>query len=71
MINRLEVALAAWRALTRHERAAFLILHNEFYDRKRVAAVGSNPRGGPKLSLSELTMSEADLGPASARLSLG
>ena len=32
MINRLEGALAAWRALTKHERAKFLILHNEFYD---------------------------------------
>ena len=32
MINRLEQALSAWRALTKHERAKFLILHNEFYD---------------------------------------
>jgi hypothetical protein len=70
-MNRLEVALAAWRALTKHERAQFLILHNEFYDRKRAAALGSNPRGGRKLSLSELTMTEADFEAASPRLSLG
>ena len=38
MINRLEVALASWRTLTKHERAQFLILHNEFYDQKRAAA---------------------------------
>jgi hypothetical protein len=68
-MNRLEVALAAWRALTKHERAQ--ILHNEFYDRKRAAALGSNPRGGRKLSLSELTMTEADLEAGSGRLSLG
>jgi hypothetical protein len=74
MINRLEVALAAWRALTKHERAQFLSLHNEFYDRKRAAAVGSNPRrgaGGRKLSLTELTATEADLEAAMARHSLG
>ena len=71
MINRLEVALAAWRALTKHERAQFLILHNEFYDRKRAKALGSNPRGGRKFSLAELTMTEADLEPGSGRLSLG
>ena len=71
MINRLELALAAWRALMKHERAQFFVLHNEFYDRKRAAAVGSNPWGGPKLSLSKLAMSEADLEPESGRLSLG
>jgi hypothetical protein len=71
MINRLEVALASWRALTKHERAQFLILHNEFYDRKRTAAQGSSPRGGRKLSLMELTMTEADLEAGSGRLSLG
>jgi hypothetical protein len=71
MINRLEVALAAWRALTKHERAQFLILHNEFYDRKRAAALGSNPRSGRKLSLSELTATEADLEAAMRRSSLG
>jgi hypothetical protein len=54
-----------------HERAQFLILHNEFYDRKRAAALGSNPRGGRNLSLSELTMTEADFEAASRRLSPG
>ena len=66
--------MAAWRALTKHERAKFLILHNEFYDRKRAEAVGSNPRSwgaGRKLSLTELTMTEADLEPGSGRLALG
>ena len=74
MINRLEVAWANWRALSRTERAQFLILFSEAHARQRAAAVGSNPRrgtGGPKLSLTELTMTEADLAAGSGRLSLG
>jgi hypothetical protein len=48
-----------------------LILHNQFYDRKRAAARGSNPRGGPKLSTSELTLTEPDFEAAMRRSSLG
>jgi hypothetical protein len=71
MINRLEVAWANWRALSKAEKAQFLILFSEAHARQRAAALGSNPRGGPKLSLAELTATEADLEAAMRRSSLG
>jgi hypothetical protein len=71
MINRLELAWANWRALSKAEKAQFLILFSEAHARQRLAARGSNPRGGRKLGLTELTMTEADLEAASGRLSLG
>ena len=65
LINRLEVAWASWQALTKHEPAQFLIL---FFGGSCPAARGGGRQqstGGPKLSLSELTLTEADIEPGS------
>jgi hypothetical protein len=72
MINRLELAWANWRALSKAEKAQFLILFSEAHARQRLAARGSGGRrGGPVLSLTELTATDADLEAAMARHSLG
>jgi hypothetical protein len=65
MINRLEVAWANWRALSKAERAQFLIFVF------RIAWAAAWAAAGRLLSLTELTATDADVEAAMARHSLG
>jgi hypothetical protein len=64
-MNKLEHAWSAWRALSRVDRAQFLILMRESYAREREATRRRNGGGethGVRVSrLADLSLSEADL----------
>ncbi len=63
-MTNLDRAWWAWRALSKAERARFLVLFREAYLRERAAAVrkrGNAANGREPLGLPELTLTEADL----------
>ncbi|TAI62686.1 hypothetical protein CWO89_28380 [Bradyrhizobium sp. Leo170] len=63
-MTNLDRAWWAWRALSKTERAQFLVLLREAYGRERAAAIqkrGSVAHGRELSGLPELTLTEDDL----------
>ena len=63
-MSKLDRAWWAWRALSKTERAQFLVLLRETYGRERAAAVrkrGNAAHGREASGLSELALTENDL----------
>jgi hypothetical protein len=63
-VTKLDRAWWAWRALSKTERAQFLVLLRETYARERAVAIrkrGNAAHDKDVLGLSELTLTEEDL----------
>ncbi|MGY4287745.1 hypothetical protein ACVWXO_006965 [Bradyrhizobium sp. LM2.7] len=63
-MTKLDQAWWAWRALSKAERAQFLVLLREAYGRERAAAVrkrGNAAHGRKVFCLAELTLADEDL----------